>query len=410
MALTDLSSWLDERRRAPSAWFVKRLQANDTLATGSHQAGPYLPKPFLFAVHPALRDEAAKNPRVEFDIYIDSQGDYRRVRAIWYNNRLHGGTRNETRITGFDGARSDLLDPESTGAIAVLAFDLADPSAPVCHAWVCRDETESDLVEATVGQVDPGTSVTWIAEGTPHPGRFILPRRRKSVPLAKSGEAPVPPHGRNEPPTVEMLVSRSALAHPLAGQPVDTRLLRRHEAFLDLFRQLEHELYAPSALNGFPDIASLLETADHIRAGRQARDDGLALQLRYLLTEDGLTEGSAFSFRPSTGTARNPDFVFAAIGAGADVQSGTILLVEPVIRDRWKAAVEESGATRVHMLTLQRGVSLTQFNEMAAAGVTLVVPARLHDTYPSEIRSDLMSLESFIADVRHLAAPVRRRG
>jgi hypothetical protein len=410
LALTDLSSWLDERRRGPSAWFVKRLQANDTLATGSHQAGPYLPKPFLFAVCPTLRNEAEKNPRVEFDTYIDSQGDYRQVRAIWYNNRLHGGTRNETRITGFDGARSDLLDPESTGAIAVLAFDLSDPTAPVCHAWVCRDETESDLVEAIVGQVDPGTAVTWVAEGTPEPARFSLPRRRKTVPAVNNGEALAIPHGRNEPPTVEMLVTQSALAQPLASQPVDTRLLRRHEGFIDLFRQLEHELYAPSALNGFPDIASLLETAERIRTGRQARDDGLALQLRHLLIEDGLTEETCFSFRPEIGTARSPDFVFPAVGMRVGVRTPTILLVEPVIRNRWKAAVEETGATRVHMLTLQRGVSLAQFHEMTAAGVTLVVPARLHDTYPGEIRSDLMSLESCIADVRHLAAPVRRRG
>jgi hypothetical protein len=104
---------------------------------------------------------------------------------------------------------------------------------------------------------------------------------------------------------------------------------------------------------------------------------------------------------------RKPDFVFPAIRADDCASKGTILLVEPVIRDRWKAAVEETGTTRVHILTLQRGVSLAQFNEMTSAGITLVVPARLHDTYPSEIRSDLMTLESFIADVRHLSAPAR---
>ncbi|WP_404365799.1 type II restriction endonuclease [Sphingomonas sp. MMS24-J45] len=409
MALTDLPSWLDEHSRAPSAWFVKRLQANDTLATGSHQAGPYLPKPFLFAICPDLRNETKKNPRVAFDIYIDSQGDYRQVRAIWYNNRFHGGTRNETRITGFEGRQSDLLDPESTGAVAVLAFDLSDPSALICYAWVCRDETESDLVEAIVGRVDPGTPVTWSAEGTPDAARFILPRRRIIISPADHGEVLAIPHDRNEPPTTEMLVRQSSLAQPLASQPVDTRLLRRHERFIDLFGQLEHDMYTPSALNGFPEIASLHETADRIRAGRQARDDGLALQLRYLLLEEGLTEGACFSFRPPTEKARRPDFVFPAISAEGDGRRPTILLVEPVIRDRWKAVVEETEAPEVHMLTLQRGVSLAQFNELTAAGITLVVPARLHDTYPSEIRSDLMTLESFIADVRHLAAFARRQ-
>ncbi|MGR6765660.1 type II restriction endonuclease, partial [Aeromonas veronii] len=55
-----------------------------------------------------------------------------------------------------------------------------------------------------------------------------------------------------------------------------------------------------------------------------------------------------------------------------------------------------------HLLTLQEGVSETQFREMNHAGVQLVVPAGLTDKFPKAVQPHLQSLESFIGDVRLL--------
>lgn len=54
------------------------------------------------------------------------------------------------------------------------------------------------------------------------------------------------------------------------------------------------------------------------------------------------------------------------------------------------------------VITLQRGVSENQFNEMTDAGVTLVVPAGIHQSYPKAIRPYLVKLEEFIAEARLL--------
>ena len=86
-------------------WYVKRLSATDTQATGSNQAGPYISKQFIFAAIPSLYRPAEENPRVEFEMVIASHDDVRTVTAIWYNKLLHGRTRNETRLTGFGGLR-----------------------------------------------------------------------------------------------------------------------------------------------------------------------------------------------------------------------------------------------------------------------------------------------------------------
>ena len=116
---SDLTNWLDEFFAPGFVWYAKRLSGNDTLANGSHQAGPYIPKPFLFSVLPDLYRPEVRNPEVCFDLHIDSHDDSRQVRAIWYNNKSHGGTRNEARLTRFGGASSALLDPDSTGSLVV---------------------------------------------------------------------------------------------------------------------------------------------------------------------------------------------------------------------------------------------------------------------------------------------------
>ena len=72
------------------------------LANRTHQAGPYLPRDFLFEVFPEIDRSDATNPDLYFHVYIDSHADHRRARAVWYNQK----TRNEARITRFGGSTS----------------------------------------------------------------------------------------------------------------------------------------------------------------------------------------------------------------------------------------------------------------------------------------------------------------
>jgi len=164
MAITDLTDWLDQFSASEFLWFVKRLSGNDTLATKAHQAGPYIPREFLFRVFPTINRPRKENPDCWFRLFIDSHPDARQIRAIWYNNKLRGGTRNETRLTGFGGASSALLDPDSTGALAIFAFRIRrNGSASECHVWVCHDGTEEDFVEERIGPVEPGHFLIWSA-------------------------------------------------------------------------------------------------------------------------------------------------------------------------------------------------------------------------------------------------------
>ena len=93
LLMVDLIDWLNAYSTSGHVWFIKRLSGNDTLANRTHQAGPYVPKGPFRQLFPQLEESADKNPRVEFDLFIDSHAQHRQATIIWYK----GGTRNETR-------------------------------------------------------------------------------------------------------------------------------------------------------------------------------------------------------------------------------------------------------------------------------------------------------------------------
>lgn len=85
--------------------YEKELTANDTGATGAHQAGVHIPKSQtdLLAFLPPL-DPSFKNPDAWLEMKDDA-GEVWRFRYIHYNNSFHdpGGTRDEFRITHMTG-------------------------------------------------------------------------------------------------------------------------------------------------------------------------------------------------------------------------------------------------------------------------------------------------------------------
>jgi hypothetical protein len=56
-----------------------------------------------------------------------------------------------------------------------------------------------------------------------------------------------------------------------------------------------------------------------------------------------------------------------------------------------------------HLLTLQEGVSETQFQQMTTAGVTLVVPAALHRSFPKMVRPHLLTFKAFLSELHSLS-------
>lgn len=408
MPTMELADWLDEYSGQRFVWYVKRLTANDTQANGSHQAGPHVSKEFLFRLFPTIARRDVKNPDVRFILSVDSHADSREVRAVYYNNKFHDNPtsgRNEARITGFGGSTSALLDAESTGAIAVLAFGIGhDGAATECHVWVCRHETEEDFVEDRIGPVEPGRAIAW-----PPAQLSMLSGAAPSRSSCWLAANEIPAAWLTKFPTGAQLVQKAIeLRSELSLNP-DQRLLRRRDCEYEIFRSVEQAVELPNVTAGFTTIDDFIARAQSILQRRKARAGrSLELHTRQIFVDEGLTEGTHFSFQPESESNKTPDFLFPSEAAYKDASFPAdklrMLAVKTTCKDRWRQIVNE--ADRVHnkhLLTLQEGVSENQFKEMLDCKVQLVVPTKVIESFPKPLRPHIQTLESFIGDVRLLS-------
>lgn len=406
MAIADLVDWLDEYTGEGLVWYVKRLSGNDTLANKSHQAGPYVPKPVLFEIFPELNRPQDTDPDVWFDLYIDSHPDHRKVRAVWYNNKQRGKTRDEARLTNFGGKQSALLHPDSTGALAVFVFVMV-PGRGVseCHVWVCEHETEAELVEDRIGPVEPGQWRLWSPLHPFTDDLFTAARQPTSCWLTPD-QIPAAWAGRF--PTGVEIINKAISLRNDSSLPPDKRLMRRRECEFEIFRSVEEAIELPLIKVGFDKIDDFIARAQTILQRRKSRS-GLSLELhaKAIFLEENLAEGVDFSHQPESEAGKKPDFIFPTATAYADSSFPTkrlrMLAVKTTCRDRWRQILNEADRVKEkHLLTLQEGISESQFREMTGAGVRLVVPEPLMSKYPESVRPHLQSLESFIGDVRLL--------
>lgn len=404
MPAMSLPDWISEFSKPDHLWYLKRLSANDTLANKSHQAGPYIPKELLFRALPGLGNPTVENPRVQIDAFVDSGTEARSVTAIWYNNRHWGGTRNETRVTGWGGGASALLDPDSTGALAVFVFanGATASGATAIHVWVCSGY-QDEMFEDVVGPVDPGRAITW------RPGEsvslFNTGVVRSSCTLAPSE---MPPHWLQAFPSAAEIVQRSVEMQPLQSQTPDDRLIRRRKCEFEIFRSVEEAIEAPKVAAGFASLDQFLVLAQTILQRRKSRSGrSLELHAREIFLEEGLVEGQQFSHGGVSEGDKKPDFLFPSEQAYRDGSFPNdrlrMLAAKTTARDRWRQILNEADRIKVkHLLTLQEGVSENQFAEMEAANLKLVVPTNLVEAFPESVKPKLMTFDQFIYDVRAL--------
>ncbi len=410
MPVGDLVEWMDEYGGPGFVWYVKRLSGNDTLANESHQAGPYIPREVLFPIFPALNRKDVKNPDVWFSLYVDSHADHREVRAVWYNNHYHDTTakrgRDETRVTNFGGGASALLDPESTGALTVFAFrKVTLPEVADCHVWVCRHETEEDLVEDRVGPVEPGKWLLWPPAQGGLLGLLQGPPVRANCWLA---DDEIPAAWRTKFPSGVDIIRKAVELRADAGLDPDKRLMRRRDCEFEIFRSVEQAIELPHIQAGFASVDDFIARAQTVLQRRKARSGrSLELHTRAIFMEERLIEGTHFAHQPESEPGKRPDFLFPSVAAYRDADFPAdrlrMLAVKTTCKDRWRQILNEADRIPAkHLLTLQEGVSEPQFREMTNAGVQLVVPAGIADTFPKDVRPHLQTLESFIGDVRLL--------
>lgn len=399
----DVERWLDDVAAPGSLWYLKRLSANDTQHSGSHQAGPYIPRHVMFRLFPVLDRPDEKNPDCEFDLTTESTSAPHTVkaRAVWYNNKLRDnpeGGRNEVRITRLGGASSPLLDVENTGALAIFAFQVVDQqgTARRCRVRICTDG-EDDVVEALWGPVDPGQ---WRL--VDFDSSIDIPRSDASCWLQPED---IPEAWLENYPSGEEVVRKAVEMLRSAEATVDKRLIERRRCEFEIFQSLEEAVELPIVRRGFQDLTAFIQRANTILQRRKSRSGrSLELHVKTILEEEDLEDGRHFSYQATSEAGKLPDFLFPSAAAYGDLGFPSdrlrMLAVKTTCRDRWRQVLDEAARIRTkHLFTLQEGVSPNQYRQMRDAGIRLVVPASVRRAYSRDLRREILSLEDFIEEV-----------
>lgn len=394
--LQNLQNWIQEVSGDEWHWYVKVLSGNDTLLNESHQAGPYIPKPVAFSLFPGLNAPQERNPRQQFEAFIDSHGTNADVRVIWYNSRVQGrGTRDEARITSWGGRASPVLDPDATGAVCMFAFHkpVGEP-ADACRIWLCDSVEEEEYLSSVVGPVEPGRWLFVPADAAA--AQLVLPEpAQSSCTLARDQ---IPPAWLVQFPSAAEILERAATLRESRGLPADQRLLRRRDCEYEIFRSIEQEWVLPRIKEGFATVDLFVQFAHSVTNRRKSRSGtSLQMHVRQILQEERVPH----SYDQFSEERKRPDFLFPSADAyrnGAyPADRLRMLAVKTTCKDRWRQILNEADRIpQKHLLTLQEGVSRHQFDEMRAAGVQLVVPTPLIRAYPKSVRPDLTSLGDFV--------------
>jgi hypothetical protein len=205
----------------------------------------------------------------------------------------------------------------------------------------------------------------------------------------------------NDFPTGEAF---SATAHELlrrcvrgfARQSSDAALLRAAEVEFALFRAVEQRLCQRDIRRTFRDVDDFIQTAGRLMNRRKSRAGrSLENHVEHLLRAAGVPH----EMRPDIDG--KPDVVVPSAEAYRDesypIDRLVILGIKTTCKDRWRQVLNEGRRVpRKHILTMQQGISAAQLAEMHAAGVTLVVPDRLHELYPLDGDVELLTVQGFL--------------
>jgi len=371
---------------------LKIISPNDVGLTRSHQYGYYLPKEAwrIFTPFPP-----------ENNVNSDHE-----VEALWPDGRIthscvkwYGvGSRSEYRLTRF-GQEFPYRDHDCVGSLLILVPERLDFFR--MHVLDLEDDIED--VQAALGIELVSTWALY------QRGAALLPESeddciRRCFRLFAASVTDFPSTSDFARGTLEALIH---CIRDFVTKPSDEQLVRCVAAEYDLFRLVERKLCEPEIVRLFSTVDDFLSTAQTILQRRKSRAGrSLENHVERLLHDAGIP----FDVRVKVDNTR-PDVLIPGKAAYEDAAFPEAKLfvvgVKTTCKDRWRQVLQEAPRVRhKHILTLQKGISPGQMDEMQASDVTLVVPGSLHNDYPEARRDELVTVGAFIEDVRAaLAAP-----
>lgn len=370
--------------------FTKYITANDTGATGGHQAGFHIHKNSwkLFFDTPG-----EKGQNKDKFITIKWQDDFETTsRFIYYGV----GTRNEYRLTRF-GRGFPFLQDENIGDLLIIAKTSND----FYEAFVLQTDEE---IEDFFAELNISTTDT----------NGIIPKQFEQEAediLLQCFEAYIKSVKVDFPPTVDL--ASNARNCYLGAYKINSQLIKKNpdkqildwiDAEFQLFKAFENDRYSTTILTKFNSVEELIITANTILNRRKSR---AGKSLEHHLSEVFNTFGLMFTTQAKTEGNKKPDFLFPDIEAYQNPSFREdkliVLAAKTTCKDRWRQILNEADRIKTkHLFTLQQGISKNQLEEMYKYDVCLIVPRPYLKSFPPEFRDRILTLDKFVNRVKSI--------
>ena len=364
---------------------LKYISPNDTGKTGSHQWGYYLPKKEWRLFTPQGPIKGSNHKHTVKIIWQD--GRQTESCVTWYGN----GTRSEFRLTKF-GKGFPWLTADCIGDLLVL---IPTSDNEMFSAYVLDNDNDIDELQAELGiEISENYAVYPPPKHDETPDDCIERQFKEYVATLTAF-----------PPTIDFsTTTQQALINCITNFskcPYDEQVLELVNKEYQLFKMAERVLCNETVNKLFRDIDDFLKTASSIMNRRKSRaGSSFEHHVAYILNQASIE----FDSQP-IGIPGTPDIIIPSAAAYFDKSYPKdkiiVLGVKTTCKDRWRQVLQEAPRIdKKHLITMQRGISDKQINEMISKNVQLVVPKSLHKMYPSASRGSILSVDDFVNSLK----------
>lgn len=368
--------------------FTKFITANDTGATGGHQAGFHIHKSSWKLFFDAA---GVKGSNKDQYITIKWQNDFETAsRFIYYGT----GTRNEYRLTRF-GRGFPYLQDENIGDLLVIVKKSSD----YYEAFVLQSDEEIDefLASLNISSTEINGIVPKQFEPTAEDDllncffTFI-----NTISVEFPSTIDLANNARNCYNRAYRITPKHIQTNP------DKEILGWLNTEFQLFKAIENNRYSKRIQTPFVTVEELIATANTILNRRKSR---AGKSLEHHLAEVFTIFELAYATQAVTEDNKKPDFLFpdveAYLNPKFDDKKLVVLASKTTCKDRWRQVLNEADRVKTkHLFTLQQGISKNQLEEMYKYDVCLVVPKPYLTSFPPEFKDRILTLDSFVYHVQ----------
>lgn len=381
-----LNSAIQSVQHSKAAW-CRFITGNDTGATGSHQAGFYVPK----CASALLFDEPGKKgENKEKTVQIKWQDDFTTESCMKYYGQ---GTRNEYRITRF-GRNFPFLQDDNVGDLLIIA----KCSEEDYSGYVLESDEDIDDFFAYFNIAPNETNKLINITGTENPDNQLTELIDDFT------------NKFNNFPSTEQMATGARKCYNKAYKILDSAIIETPDDILlnwidtefCLFRQMEEKLYSNIISSPFRSIDFFVQTANEVLNRRKSR---AGKSLEHHLANIFVQNRLEFEEQAITEDNKKPDFLFPNGKCYHNIlfPSDDIIVMgaKTTCKDRWRQVLTEADRVNIkYLFTLQQGISKNQLKEMQDSGLKLVVPKKYIGCFPIEYQNYIIDLAGFISTVK----------